>query len=549
MPLLEISAEQAVANRKTNPLSGWGERNSPNRVEPIARPGFPVPFKLQPGEKIFTVGSCFARNVETELMKLGFQIPMRDLFKRSEFLNVEPGAINNFGTPSIWNEFAWAFGEAEFKVEEHILEVVGGKFADLHVIPSMRPESKDIVIARRSAIIEAFRTVAECRVLIMTLGLVEVWFDRKTGYYLNAAPRPSFVRNEPDRFVLRVLTYEEALDYLTRALNIIRKHSQPDLQILLTVSPVPLLATHRNEDVLVANMYSKSMLRTVAETIVFTQPGVTYYPSYESIVLSDRKLAWVDDLVHVTGYIVAMNVGRMIEAFVEAPADSSTLRAEIEAGGIHRALEKAQIIAAGPVLAAVDFFAEFGDWSAKSAEFAFEHAQFLLRQSDPAGALAVLDNAPEGGPHARRAALRAKALVGTGRPAEAFALLDPLAAPGSKSGVIWNGLMDAAMATGEGERVVSVLARWAQTSPSRISRPTLRVGRWFHERGDLVRAISFLEQAVMLNPKDASSVIFMVEALLADGRAVEARAALDLARPEAPGDIKRAERLRHLLGS
>ena len=64
MPLIRFSAEQAIENRKTNRYGSWGDRASPNRVEPVAKPGFDVPFKIQPGSKIFTVGSCFARNVE-----------------------------------------------------------------------------------------------------------------------------------------------------------------------------------------------------------------------------------------------------------------------------------------------------------------------------------------------------------------------------------------------------------------------------------------------------------------------------------------------------
>src|SRR5215510_6563682 len=102
MPLFVLSGADAVASRKTNPVATWGDRNAPNRVEPIATPAFKVPFRLEPGERIFTVGSCFARNVETELMKRGFQIPMRELFKRPEFAKLELTIINNFGTPSIY---------------------------------------------------------------------------------------------------------------------------------------------------------------------------------------------------------------------------------------------------------------------------------------------------------------------------------------------------------------------------------------------------------------------------------------------------------------
>ena len=95
MPIVRIAAEQAVANRKSNPFAGWGERGSDNRVEPIARPSFSVPFRIPPKSKIFTVGSCFARNVEDELLRQGFDLPMRKI-------EVEDSAVlNNYGAPSI----------------------------------------------------------------------------------------------------------------------------------------------------------------------------------------------------------------------------------------------------------------------------------------------------------------------------------------------------------------------------------------------------------------------------------------------------------------
>ena len=74
MPLIDISGEDALANRRANPFNRWGDRDAPNRFEPIASPAFDVPFRMQPGEAVFTVGSCFARNVETELQARGFEL-------------------------------------------------------------------------------------------------------------------------------------------------------------------------------------------------------------------------------------------------------------------------------------------------------------------------------------------------------------------------------------------------------------------------------------------------------------------------------------------
>jgi hypothetical protein len=316
MPLIDLSAEEALANRKGNPYATWGERTAPdNRVEPFAKPAFEAPFRLERGEAIFTVGSCFARNVEAELMRLGFRIPVREMLQREEFRSLDASIINNFGTPSIYNEFAWAFGEQPFSSDDHIV-AVGSKFADLHVSATLRPERLDIVQARRKAISEAYRSAADCRVIVMTLGLSEVWFDTKTGYYLNVAPRPSLVKEQPDRFRLRVLSFEEAYGFLDKTLHLLKKHGRPDLRVILTVSPVPLNVTHRPDDVIVANTYSKSVLRVAAEHALIDHPFVIYFPSYESVLLSDRRRAWEDDMIHVTADIVRLNVNRMVAAYI-----------------------------------------------------------------------------------------------------------------------------------------------------------------------------------------------------------------------------------------
>jgi len=149
MSLIKLTYDQAIDHRR-DPNSSWGDRLTGNRVEPIARPAFDVPFRFEPGEPIFTIGSCFARNVETKLKERGFGVPVRELFQRDEFRSLDPGLINNFGTPSILNEFRWALDpDHPFVEDENFVEVAPEKWVDLHVIPSIRPASLDVLRARR----------------------------------------------------------------------------------------------------------------------------------------------------------------------------------------------------------------------------------------------------------------------------------------------------------------------------------------------------------------------------------------------------------------
>ena len=69
----------------------------------------------------------------------------------------------------------------------------------------------------------------------------------------------------------------EAFLARARALN-------PRLEVLLTVSPVSLMATATPRQVSVATVYSKSVLRAVAGELCDAHDFIDYFPSYDMIV-------------------------------------------------------------------------------------------------------------------------------------------------------------------------------------------------------------------------------------------------------------------------
>lgn len=539
MPLAILSDTEALANRKQNAGSGWGDRSTANRVEPVALPQFAVPFKLEPGSRIFTIGSCFARNVESELLTRGFSIPVRELFRRPDFQHLDLGVINNYGTPSIYNEIAWAFEERPFEPEHHLVEVVGGKFADIHLSPALRAEPWETVLGRRRAISEAYRMAAQCSVVIMTLGLSELWFDTHSGFYINVAPRPSLIQKFPGRFQLHVLDFAEAYDYLDMAVGILKAHA-PGQRIILTVSPVPMMSTHRAMDVMVANTYSKSVLRVAAEALTVKHDFVTYYPSFESVMLSDRKIAWRDDMVHVTPEIVALNVGRMIEAFTDAGDRDADIPDALQA------LEKAKAARARGPEFATGFFQRHGHWSETNRDFAIEHARHVLNAKAPAEALTVL--APYGDDIATIAILKSEALVALGRPKDAFELLNPMCERWNKSRALWEALMAAALALGDPEIVDAALLRYRGAIPTKVGPACIAAAKWFHARGDKERA-GALALAASQAPLMNVHAIDLCELLVELGRLPEAREVLTIvAFPTAMERVK-ADRLQAFLGA
>lgn len=538
MPLYSFSGDEAVANRKSNPAGDWGNRSSGNRLEPVALPTFETPFHLEPGEPIFTIGSCFARNIETELMRRGFKVPMRDLFTTAEFSGLETTIINNFGTPSIFNEFNWGL-RGGFKPEDHIVETRGG-FVDLHLNPAIRPASYEVVVSRREAIRRAMATVADCRVVIMTLGLIEVWHDNQTGCYLNVAPRPSLLKDYPGRFDLHVLSFQEAYEHLERAFRLLSEHCRPDLQVILTVSPVPLTATHRPMDVMVANAYSKSVLRAVAEHAVAAFPFITYFPSYESVTLSDRQFAWKDDLIHVTEDIVALNVGRMIAAFASESL-TDDLIAEIRQAAPVQAAARAAEMRTRPEAEA--FFEVLGDLSRTNPDFAIEHARFLDETRRYQEVVEVLDGV-ESQP-LLAAELRARALLQLRRPDEAAQAVEAVVSPKLKAGGLWELLIQAHGEADNLEGAVAAAARYREAFPFRSPRIQLQLFRALR-RSRPEAALGYGLQAAETE-EGVAAAYETAELLIDRGDIAQARALLQAARPSNERDRLRIERLSSLL--
>jgi tetratricopeptide (TPR) repeat protein len=320
-----MSAAEAFANLKSNPHGRWPRADAPdNRFAYFADPGFNPRFKLEPGQRIFTIGSCFARNIETALAARGFDIPMLDFTIDKEEWGGDPLAVLNTYVPAvIAPQIRWAFGLESFDLERHGAEVRPGRFVDLQLTSGFRPMPAHVVLARREQINAVYRKLAVSHAVIITLGLIEAWFDHKSGSYINAAPPKSVASADPKRFELHIQDYDQVLAEL-RALTVLLGQVCPaDHRVILTVSPVPLEATFTQGDVAVANTYSKSVLRAAAEAIISEYDHVEYFPSYESVILSERALAFTEDQIHIATPLVRFNVDRMIRRYAGSGFDQS----------------------------------------------------------------------------------------------------------------------------------------------------------------------------------------------------------------------------------
>ncbi len=388
MAIERLTSATALANMKGNPFAKWPSRNTGNnRIEPLAKPAIKPGFRLDAGAKVFTIGSCFARHVESALVKRGFDVPAWRLAEQiPEFQMDGRTALNNYNVASIHNELTWALDpDHPFLPEHSFVEVYPEHYVDVHLHRVIVPASLATVARRRRIIIDTYKTIVGCPLIVITLGLSECWYDKTAELYLNVRPNRLLFTAEPERYELHVFDYDETMERLRRTFDLLAAHCRADRRVLLTVSPVPMRATHRDMDVLIANGYSKAVLRAAAEAVAASYDFVEYYPSYESVTLSRRDLAWLDDQIHVSADLVNMNIERMIAAYVGGGEDAGG------AGLDPSQLEKVDAIRFGRVPAheVVAFMAERQSLIEEDAELraAYCDACIAMGEVDKAGTI------------------------------------------------------------------------------------------------------------------------------------------------------------------
>lgn len=320
---------EALDRSRKNPFAEWPERDTSVRLEPVANPSFDTGLKLHPKAKVLTMGSCFARNIEEYFEAEGFEVPLMGYTAPAEeFMHGAriQGILNKYTLASITSEIEWlARVKAEGgivtwdNISHMLLEMKDDTFIDLQLSTSLAvPRAR--AIERRQQIYDIHVQIFDCDLAVLTPGLTETWFDTKTGHYIQRIPGPRQAKMDPDRFTFGVMDVFQCYEMLDRAIRTLRENGTR--QIALTVSPVPLQRTMTDQDVLIANTYSKSTLRTVVGLICERHENVFYVPSYERVMLSKDESVWDHDLRHVADDFVGTIASRFAAAALGRPLES-----------------------------------------------------------------------------------------------------------------------------------------------------------------------------------------------------------------------------------
>jgi hypothetical protein len=119
-------------------------------------------------------------------------------------------------------------------------------------------------------------------VFVFTLGLTECWLSRLDGAAYPIAPGVAGGEFDQLKYEFANFGVNEVVSDLQSFIRKLRLVN-PGARVLLTVSPVPLVATYEPHHVLVSTTYSKSVLRVAADMLSRSCEGVCYFPSFEII--------------------------------------------------------------------------------------------------------------------------------------------------------------------------------------------------------------------------------------------------------------------------
>jgi len=297
----------------------------PQRGDPLLKDVLPIVGRvpiIDQSTVISSAGSCFAIEIARNLMSRGFNYlclentfdpETRTLVMGSDPQNPEVQYSCRWGilfnTPSFTQIVENAFGVRPLPQILIDLQLRDSKYyIDPFREAVMFPSPEAYSIEREKHLANTREVFLKSEVFVMTLGLNEAWRLLPDGPYISRNPRNAALTGLLDH---RTLTVAENVDYLQRFIDVVRAHN-PNLKIIVTVSPVPLMATGRADKyhVIAANTHSKSVLRIAAEEIVERNDGVYYFPSYEVVTVCSPE-SWTEDQRHIHPDAVA----RVMKAF------------------------------------------------------------------------------------------------------------------------------------------------------------------------------------------------------------------------------------------
>ncbi len=275
-------------------------------------------FTFAPADRFATAGSCFAQHLARHLETRGVEL----LAAEARHPLVREDAGHGYGLFSARYGNIYTVRHLRELVEQALgarapicefVEAPGGRWIDM-----LRPRAVPMGFsgalharADRHFHLQAVRRMLETLdVFVFTLGLTEAWENIEHGYCYPIVPGAIAGEHSSRHHRFVNYSFREVAADLRRTIELLSAVN-PKARVLLTVSPVGLVATAEPRSVMVSTSASKSVLRAAVDETVREHAGVDYFPSYEIITGPyGRGRYWTEGCRDVTeeGVRVVMEV-------------------------------------------------------------------------------------------------------------------------------------------------------------------------------------------------------------------------------------------------
>jgi len=296
---------------KSVPPRGFWARSVATSFDEAAVPDSP-PFRLDRSDRFMSAGSCFAANVRRYLESAGLSYvvterthPAFALGKPDMYYDAFSARYGNIYTARQMTQLLERALGLFAPEEDHW--VVGERWVDPYRPGLRHPASseRELRLLTQQHLAAVRAAVEQATVLVFTLGLTEAWLSAADGAVFPACPGTVNGEFDPAKHGFHNFTVAEVTEDLRRMVERAREIN-PASKVILTVSPVPLVATATGRHVLTATTYSKSVLRVAADVAASELEDVVYFPAYELVTGPQAPYeAYLDDRRNVSEAAVA----------------------------------------------------------------------------------------------------------------------------------------------------------------------------------------------------------------------------------------------------
>jgi hypothetical protein len=282
-------------------------------------------------DKVMTLGSCFAQRLGQELRSFG--LTLFNTEPPPQGLSAEEAQARQYGVYTARYGNVYTPRQA-LQLLQRALGLLppptegawsnNGRFVDA-LRPTIEPNgwaTPEAVLREADTHLGYVRDAfAGCNWLVMTLGLTEAWRSRLDGTVYPVAPGVAGGSFDAEHHEFVNFSALEATTDLLAFIGLLHDLN-PQAKVLLTVSPVSMIATYEPRHVWESTVVSKAALRVAADAAERRFSHVTYFPAYEIVTSpANNGRYYDDDLRQVSHH----GIRQVMKAFRNAFLDGGPL--------------------------------------------------------------------------------------------------------------------------------------------------------------------------------------------------------------------------------